>query len=447
MDPSRGPVAGAIVVTLLTVLAGCSEEDRRAWVSILPLPQGERSDTLAATIPGGELALAADSSAVLVGADTLFSLDRLPRRAGGSPLAPARFGLLAFSPDSSLIGFTTAGGNEAVGVWSRPRQVASVADVFPGGGVDAIDWSPGSRFLAYQGRTTGGITRTGIYDAGIGLTLRHPVVSFLEREGRSVRVHGWVEAGRQRSQSQLRVLVSPGVPPEGGLAHVWEAAAGSFAMESHVEPLAAEAPPGAALGGNGVFSLDMTGDTAPETVALYRSARGAPGAIMLESRGTELRARASEPLVPPEALGLEGWGETRDGASLYLVTALGGRPTLLLQLPSGDPGVQAIGFFQAREGGPLAPVQVVTPEGERPAIFFDGRTTDGTTQLGLVDLDEDGGFEVISAMGQPQGGMPTPSVAWRATVFRWSGGRLVPAPDLEGAALARVARAASEAKP
>lgn len=430
-----------LAAALLVILAGCSEDDRRAWVSILPLPEDEPAEPVAVDTTGGTLALAADSTAVLLGSDTLFTLDRLPARGpGAAPLLPARLHAIAFSPDSARVAFTTAGANEAVGVWSRPRQVVSIADAFPAGRADSIAWSADGRFLAYQGRTAEGLTRAGIYDAGIGTTLRHPVLGWLARNARSVRVQGWPGEGRA---TRLRLLVATGPPAAGGRAYLWDPVDGSLTVEAHIQPLAANAPEGGRLQRGGVFSVDLLGDGAPETVALYRTAEGAPGALVLESRGQEFRAYPRQPLLPPQVVGFEEWSEARAGPLLHMIAPLGGATTVLLKIPSNDASLDAIGLFQAREGAGLVPLMATTPRGDVPAIFYDGRSPGGTVQLGLVDLDDDGGLEVISAIGRPAAGAPQPSVSWGATVYRWSAGRLVPAPELEGRALERIARATS----
>ena len=441
------PVAISLAAALPILIASCSEEDRRAWVSILPLPEAAEDEGNASGTPliPGELALGADSTAVLLGTDTLFTLDRLPgmslplRRSGRS----AGFRLIALSPDSSAVGFTTGAG-ERVGVWSRRLQLARVADSFPAGRADTIAWSADGRYIAYAGTTKDGVVRTGIHDAVLGLTLENPVTEWLARSERSIHLQGWIDAG-----PRLRVLVAPGSAPEGGLPHVWDAPSGSFVAEAHIAPLAGSAPAGARLDPEAVFSVDLLGDGAPETIALYRSAVGAPGALVLESRGSEFRARETEPLVSPETLGLDGWGEQRGrpapspDPALHLVTRIGGRTTLVLRLPSTDAPFLALGLFQAGPDGRLGPVRVVTAAGERPAIFYDGQSSMGTTQLGLVDLNGDGGLEVISATGRLVAGAPSPEVAWQAVVFRASAGRLVLAPELESAALARIAEATS----
>ncbi|HUP01833.1 MAG TPA: hypothetical protein VM737_09990 [Gemmatimonadota bacterium] len=434
-----------MVAALLSLLAsGCSEEDRRAWVSILPLPEA-KEDGSSATLdagPAGELKLGVDSTAVLLGADTLFTIQQIPPLDRGQAARSAiRFRRISLAPDSTRVAFTAEGGGGSVGVWWRPLQVARIADVFRGGQADSIAWSADGRYLAYAGRSENGVARTGIHDARIGLTLDHPVAVWLARNDRSVRLQGWLD------EQRLRVLVAPGPVPVGGLAHIWDAARGSLMAESHIAPLAAHAPPGATLDQGALFSLDLLGDAAPETVALYRSAGGAPSGLVLESRGSEFRAGTTEPLLAAEALGFEAWGgqgrraPPSADAALHLVAMLGGRTTLVLRLPSADPPLLALGFFQAGQDGRLEPVTVVTPQGERPAVFYDGRSSQASIQLGLVDLDGDGALEVISATGRAAAGPPEPAIAWRAVVFRWSGGRLVPAPELESLALARIARA------
>jgi hypothetical protein len=65
---------------------------------------------------------------------------------------------------------------------------------------------------------------------------------------------------------------------------------------------------------------------------------------------------------------------------------------------------------------------------------------DESRQLGVVDLDEDGSPELVVAVGTRMEAGGTPSVRWRATVLGWSESGLVPRPELEAEALARIAR-------
>ncbi len=230
---------------------------------------------------------------------------------------------------------------------------------------------------------------------------------------------------------------------EGGLAYSWEIAGGTLMLESHLEPLAERAMPGSRLEPAGVFSLDLLGDAAPETVALFRTAGGTPGALVMESRGSEFRVTPSLPLVSAAAVGLEDWESVGRGAALYQVATLGGAATLLLDLPSGS-GLRAIGLFRAGPGGGLEPLSLAGEEGNRPAIFFDGTFGDVTSQLGLVDLDRDGSLEVVSAVGRAAATLE-PGVEWTVAPYRArADGRLVPAPELSEAALETVRQAAGQ---
>ena len=95
-----------LAVVLTAALHGCSEEDRRAWVSILPLPAGESDSTAVAGGLTGELTIAADSAAVLIGSDTLFTRARLPARGpAGEPLSEAPIVQVVSSPDSTAIAY------------------------------------------------------------------------------------------------------------------------------------------------------------------------------------------------------------------------------------------------------------------------------------------------------------------------------------------------------
>ncbi|MFN2383454.1 MAG: hypothetical protein ABR559_04225 [Gemmatimonadota bacterium] len=421
------------VAALLAVfwLAACSEEDRRAWVSILPLPADDAADSTAVAQAGGGVRLSADSTAVLRGADTLFALDDLPGRApDGSRLAPAAFESVSLAPDSLFVAFTTTGAIESVGIWSRTRQVADIAAAFSGGSAAPPTWSPGGRFLAFSGRGTDGVTRTGMYDLQAGRAQRHPVAAWLARQNRSVTPQAWMDTNR------LRVLVAAGAAAEGGIAHVWDAAGGGFIVEAQQEPLAAGAPAGGKLQPGGVFSVDLAGDGAPESVALYRAASGAPSALVLETRGTSARVTATDPLVPFETLGLTGWKDAAQGAQLYQIAELGGRTTLLLTLPSIEV-LLAIGLFQVGADGRLTVLSVATPAGLVPGIFYEGTSRVGANRLGLADLDGDGPLEVISAVGRLD--PLTNELGWEAVVYRVAGGRLQPAPELDGAALETIA--------
>jgi hypothetical protein len=262
----------------------------------------------------------------------------------------------------------------------------------------------------------------------------HPILAWLAREVRAVWPQDWIHTGR------LRLLVAPGREMEGGLAYSWEIAGGSLILESHVEPLAERAPPGTSLEPGGVFSLDLLGDAAPETVALFRAPGGIPGAMVLESRGAEFRVTPSVPLVPAAALGLEDWESAGRGAALYQVATLGGRACLLLDLPSNSE-LRAIGLFRAGPGGALEPLTVIGDGEDRPAIFYDGIFGDVTSQLGLVDLDADGALEVVSAVGRASATLE-PGIEWTVTPYlARADGRLVPAPELRESALETVRRA------
>ncbi|HWC05796.1 MAG TPA: hypothetical protein VG799_00965 [Gemmatimonadota bacterium] len=426
-----------VLATGALLAAGC-EEERRAWVSILPVGDDEEASE---DRPAGPLGISEDGRAVLLGDDTLFTADRLPSRGRDAPSDdPVRFRRVVFSPDSSRIAFASAGPNAAVGVWSRPGQIGWFVDFFPGGHVDSLAWAPEGRFLAWGGRSSGGVSRVGMADPG-GRRLDHPVLEDLAREGRSAILQGWIGPAR------ARVLVASGPSARGGLAYVWDALLGNFVLESHLEPLVQRAPPQPPAPG-GVFSVDLIGDEAPETVALYRSAGGAPAALLLESRAGEFRARATDPLLDPAALGLETWEDGTAALGLYAPIRMGGVPVLLLRLPSPVPGVITIGAYRVRGDGALELVRVATPEGGAAAVFQDGQTGGESRQLGVVDLDADGSPELVVANGARIEEAGTPSVRWRATVLGWGGDGLAPRPELEGEALARIARATrGEAEP
>lgn len=430
-----------IVRTLLAAvsiaaLTGCSEEDRKAWVSILPLPAGE-ADTVAPDAErSGELAISADSAAVLLGGDTLFTKARLPGRTSlGRPLSESPIVEVLPSPDSMSIAFVGGTDRGIVGVWSRRRQVAAVAETYDGGAVGSLSWSPDGRYLAYRGTDAGGLPRGGVFDGMEFRTEVHPLLLWFGRERKATWPQSWIDERR------LRVLVAPGPEMEGGLAFSWELEGGTLLLESHLQPLAERAPPGSRLERGGVVSLDLVGDAGLETVALYRASGGEPGALILESRGGELRATTTVPLVPPAALGIEDWAPLQRGAMLYQVASLGGRATLLLDLPSST-SLRAIGLFQVAPGGRLEPMRITGEQQDRPAIFYDGIFGDRTSQLGLVDLDGNGSLEVVSAVGRASTGTLTPEIEWTAAPFRATGdGRLVPAPDLGDSALETVQRA------
>ncbi|MGH7571258.1 MAG: hypothetical protein ACREMK_05385 [Gemmatimonadota bacterium] len=390
--------------------------------------------TREAELPSGPLEVSADGRAALLGRDTLFTAERLPGGGlDGVVIEPIRFHQLAFSPDSTLVAFTTGGANQAVGIWSRTAQTARFVDVFPGGRADSLAWAPEGGWLAWVGRMADGISRVSISDPA-GRRLRHPVVEWLLREERSVGLGGWIDPGR------LRVRVAGDSGGGGSLAYVWDARASHFTFEDHLAPLVERAP-GAPPVPGGVFSLDLTGDATPETVALSRSAAGAPVATVLEGRGSDYRFQVTNPLVEPAGLGLQSWEEGSGRIGLYAPVRFASGPALLLELPSKRRGVAAIGAFDVDAGGRLEPFLAATPQGDRLAIFFDGRIGEESYELGLVDLDGDAAPEVVSAVGRMVDGAGQRSVRWSATVFRERAGRLVPAPGLDSAALERIAEA------
>jgi hypothetical protein len=438
MRPMERAGRGAALLAALiglALLTACSEEDRRAWVSILPLP-GDGADTTATRRLAGEIRVAPDATAVLIGSDTLFPRSRVPGTGpDGEPLSESPIVAILPSPDSTAIAFVSGTDRSGVGVWSRRRQLAGVAEVYPGGGADGLTWSPDGRFLAYHGTGAEGASRAGVFDVAEFRSKSHPLLAWLAREGRAVWPQDWIDAGR------LRLLVAPGGEMEGGLAYSWEIAGGALMLESHLEPLAERAPPGTRLEPGGVFSLDLIGDGAPETVALFRAQGGVPGALVMESRGSDFRVTPSVPLVSAAALGLEDWESAGRGAALYQVATLGGSATLLLDLPSNS-DLRAIGIFRAGPDGALEPLVITGDGADRAAIFFDGIFGDVTSQLGLVDLDADGSLEVVSAVGRAAATLE-PGIEWAVAPYRArADGRLVPAPELRDSALETVRRAA-----
>lgn len=418
-----------ILAALVVGLAACSEEDRRAWVSILP-NSGDEEEADADGGAGDGFGLGADSTAVLLDGDTLFTIERLPGRGASARLAEA-----VLAPDSARVAFRMAGSDPALGVWTRARQSARLVAGPAGGTVERIEWAPGGRFLAWQGRTADGLTMVGVYDAGLGREMRQHVLSWLARQGRSAWLQDWIDADR------LRVLVGPGAAVEGGLAHVWDPRSGAFLYEAHLEPLAERAPAGSALSPGGVFSLDLLEDPAPETVALYRTPDGAPAGLVLLGRGSEYRAMPTEPLIDLAQTGAQAWKQFDRGAALHQIVDLGGRPTLVLDLPFGTPSGRLLGLYQVRPDGRLEVLQADEVTGPRPAVFTKGRAVEGQVELGILDLDGDGIREVVSAVGAAGA---DGAVEWRAAVYRFRAGRLVPAPDLEPEAVAAIGRLTAE---
>jgi hypothetical protein len=422
-----------LVLAVGAVLAAGCEEERRAWVSILPAGDDEE-EAAPEPRPGGPLGVSEDGRAVLLGEDTLFTADRLPSRARTAVgLQPLRFRYVVFSPDSSRVAFSTTGANEAVGVWSRTGQTGLFLDVFTGGRVDSLAWAPEGRLLAWGGRSSEAISRVSIADPA-GRRLHHPVLEGFAQDGRSAILQGWIDPAR------ARVLVTSGPRPTGGLAYLWDVRANHFFIEAHLEPLVQRAPPGPPVTG-GIFSLDLVGDGTPETVVLYRSAGGAPAALVLESRAGEFRARSTDPLLRPEDVDLERWEEGSSELGLYAPLRVDGTSLLLLELPSPAADLTTVAAYRAGGDGVLRPVRIRTPAGELPAIFQDGQDGNASRQLGVVDLDGDGSPELVAASGirVEEGGVP--SVRWQATVLGWEVDALVPRPDLEAEALDRIARA------
>jgi hypothetical protein len=396
----------------IAIGAGCGEEEPPAPIAL-----------------GGELRVSADSTAVLLGPNVVFDSNRLGVGTGDTPV---RFARVAISPDSSHIAFATATGR--LGVWSRLAQSAQIVVTPEDGRLDSLAWAPAGPFLAYQLADEDGRVHTEIYSARSGRTAPHPVAGWLNRRGQSVVFSEWVDHQR------LRLQVASGPDAQEGLEYLWDPVNAMFAVETHLEPLAESAPPGATLERGGVFSVDLLGDATPESVALYRSAEGAPSAMVLEQRVDGYRVRSTEPLLDLDVLGFDAWENVSGGATLRVVSELGGRPMLLLTFPSSRPPLSAIGLFGVTSGGQLVAIEAVTSSGAQPAFFFDGQTAIGSNEMGLLDLDQDGGFEVVVAIGRVEGQVPEQRMAWRASAFRWANGRLVPAPELESVAIERIER-------
>lgn len=413
---------------MVLLAGGCGEEERRDRVSILPAGDAEAT----AARPVGPLEVSTDGRAVLLGSDTLFTVERLPGDGPEGVVDPVRFDRLAFSPDSTLVAFTTAGTDPAAGIWSRTSQTGRFVDVFRGGHADSLAWAPDGRWLAWEGRTSEGIDRVAVSDRA-GRRLRHPVVEWVLRSGRSTRLVEWGDQGR------LHVMVADGRDRE-GRAYLWDVRGSHFILEEHLEPLIEQAS-GAPPVPGGVFSLDLDGDQVPETVALYRSRDGGPAAVVLDRRDGGYRARVADPLIKAAELGLESWDEGSGRIGLYAPVRFVSGTAVLLELPGARPGLAAIGVFAMAAEGGLETFPATTPQGDRPAIFFDGRIGEESYQLGLVDLDGDATAEVVSAVGRMAGSAGERAVRWRATVFREQEGRLIPAPELGPAALERIAEA------
>lgn len=418
------------------MLLACNEEDRRAWVSILPSSddEGETADTTGtdADVPA-ELVLAPDSSAVLLGPDTLFTAGRIPNTAPGSDTPIARRMTRAIpSSDSTSVAFVTAGPDPVVGFWSRARQIAVVVGSYPGGEVDTVAWSPDGRFLAHGARGADGLERVGAYDTRVGARARHSVVTWLARADRGVELTGW------RSDDVLEVLV---VPPGGGggLAHVWDLGIDRFQLADHVDLLPRLAPPNTFLVPNGVFSLDLLGDAGIETVALYRSGTdGMPGSLVLLEGPRGPRVVATKPLVPAPAVGLEKWTDVESGPGLYGIADLGVGPFVLLTMPSARAPLTAIAFFRPRADGRMELIEAETPRETGPAIFYDGRSREGASEIGMIDLDGDGDLEVIRAEAHLD--VLTREALWDVEAYDWRAGRLVHDPALQPPAREAVER-------
>lgn len=433
----RGALAGLLAAL---VLAGCSEKDRKAWVSILP-SRGDHEEAAPAEAgpPHEGFGLSADSTAVLLDADTLFSIDRLPARGpGDAPLRGTTFRVAALSPDSAQVAFATGGGHPVVGIWTRVRQSASLVAGIPDGVVERMTWAPGGRFVAWQARVGDGPEFPAAYDARVGQPLRHAVLGWLRRHGRSAWIQDWIDDNR------LRVRVGADADTVGGLAYTWELRGGSFFLEDHLGPLGDHAPQGSALPLGSVFSLDLTPEPGPESVAFYLDSAGAPGALVLRSRGSSYRATTTDPLLDPAELGLEEWKDLKRGALLYEVADFGDRKALLLLLPDPEVSWAILGFYEVTPDARVVPVRIVDGGRSRPALFPRGRAEDRLFDLGLTDLDGDGVPEVVSAVGTRDVSTLEPRVAWNPDVYRWQDGRLVPAPDLDEAAVQAMGRIAGD---
>lgn len=428
--PGRGTALG--LALLLLLMAGCSQEDRKAWVSILPGSDDGEVDAGADTIPAPPgPSLSADSTVMLLNGDTLVTIDRLPDRGpGGIDLRRTRFRSVAVSPDSSDVAFAAVGDASVVGIWGRARQSARFVAVPPNAEVDRLAWSSDGRFLVWQATGPDGASTVGAYDQRIGSATRHPVLSWLHRRGRSVWIQDWMGATR------VRLLVAPGAERQGGLAWVWELHGGSLIVEDQVEWLAVNAPNESQLLAGGAFSVDVLGDLEPESIALYVSAETAPGALVIRNRAGEYAATITEPLVDPAVLGLETWKGIRRGPELEEVVDVDDRAILLLSIPVPNDPVETLGFFQVTPDGRL---EAIRAAGGDPALFPDGRSADRIFDLGLVDLDGDDRVEVVAAIGRQDPNSLRPRLQWGAQVWRWAEGLgLVRAPELDEAAVERL---------
>lgn len=416
-----GP-ARSVVVSIALVCAACADKPPQESPRVL----------------SGQVVLSADSTAVLIGADTLFTADRAATTMGVE--VDGGFRRWALSPDSSRIAFAIGGETVDVGVWTRLFQSATHAATVEGGAVDSIVWSPEGRFVTYQVRFADGPAAVGAYDVGLERRAGHPAAAWLSREGFDVTLDEWIDARR------LRVVATAGADPDAGTPLVWDPENGLLAAEGHLEAVADNAPPGAALERDGVFSIDVVGDTGLETIALYRRPDATLGGLVVEQRGDRFRARVTEPLVDIRELQFESWADASGQARLHLIADMNGWPLLMLQLPSSQPPMRAIGLFHVDSDGQLRIVEAQTSAGALPALFYDGRAGGTSSEVGVIDLDEDGTPEIVGARARLQGEAPNTTVRWRATVFRWEGRSLVPAPDLAAAALERIRSVTSGAQ-
>ena len=229
----------------------------------------------------------------------------------------------------------------------------------------------------------------------------------------------------------------------------WEVAGGALLPESHLEPLAQRAPAGTRLESRRRVLARPSRRRGPEGVALFRAQGGIPSRMVLESRGSDFRVTPSVPLVSAAALGLEDWesGWSRSGPPA------GGdarrRPLACCSTCLRTPICARWGCSGPDPDGGLKPL-IISGDGEvRPAIFYDGIFGDVTSQLGLVDLDEntDGSLEIVIACRSRRHPRWSPgsSGPWRPSRAR-PDGRLVAAPELRESALETIRRAAGVAE-